>query len=253
MKNSVFFAIALFAVAALSLIFYHSGEDKRSTQGSTSEVAMGAALSVLNEIEATADSKVEYDRKGQFQETQSQSWADLDGDGCDTAQEAYKRDLTGIVWNEDEPCEVKSGTLTEDPYTGEKIDYVRGAKPATVDIDHVVALEDACFQGLCDSSVPQEKRVEFANDPYNLLVVDSGANRQKGAKSIDEWIKAGEKSDKGLLIRDEYMCEYVARVVGIKHKYDIGMTQGEHARIKDILTSDCANQPIPADTNGEWK
>ena len=46
---------------------------------------------------------------------------------------------------------------------------------AEVDIDHVVALGDAWQKGA--QQWPYAERVAFANDPLNLLAVESGANR----------------------------------------------------------------------------
>ena len=62
-------------------------------------------------------------------------------DGCDTRDRILTRDLTAMAYLDD--CRVESGTLA-DPYTAARIRFTRGGA-SEVDIDHVVALSDACW------------------------------------------------------------------------------------------------------------
>ncbi|WP_236840072.1 HNH endonuclease family protein, partial [Bifidobacterium breve] len=81
---------------------------------------------------------------------------------------------------------VVSGTL-DDPYTGQTINFVRGrTTSAKVQIDHVVALENAWQSGA--NKWPATKRHEFGNDPYNLLAVNGPANQEKGSASAAYWL-----------------------------------------------------------------
>ncbi len=101
---------------------------------------------------------------------------DVDGNGCDVRDDVLARDLTDITYKYAGSCVVESGTLA-DPYTAQTIHFVRGrATSAKVQIDHVVALENAWQSGARDWSTA--KRHEFGNDPYNLLAVDGPANQE---------------------------------------------------------------------------
>ncbi|MFQ7494023.1 MAG: DUF1524 domain-containing protein [Bifidobacterium bifidum] len=67
-----------------------------------------------------------------------------------------------------------------DPYTGASMDFKRGAATSQlVQIDHVVALQDAWASGAYAWS--QAKRVAYANSPGVLLAVNGKENMAKGA------------------------------------------------------------------------
>ena len=71
---------------------------------------------------------------------------DDDGNGCDVREDVLARDLTDVRYRQ-HGCKVESGTLA-DPYTGKTIHFVRGARTSSaVQIDHVVALENAWRSG----------------------------------------------------------------------------------------------------------
>jgi len=113
-----------------------------------------------------------------------EGWATVSG--CDMRNIILKRSLTETELSTD-GCVVLSGMLA-DPYTGTNIEFQRGASTsADVQIDHVVALSDAWQKGA--QSMPYEQRVEFANDPLNLLAVDGEANQKKGDSDAASWLK----------------------------------------------------------------
>lgn len=203
----------------------------------------GSALTALESIPVAEDGgALKYNREDLYGGWMVSPTA---GGECDARQEAYKRDMVDITWDRD--CVVDSGVLEKDPYTGERIVYQKG-RGADVDIDHIVPLEDTCLHGLCVSDDPeaqQSVREAIANDPYNILTVDSSANRQKGAKSLDEWLAMENPQ-----IQDSALCDYAAHVVGIKGKYSLTMTQGEYNTIQDTLES-CGDPDVPVDT-GKW-
>ncbi|MCB5520620.1 HNH endonuclease family protein, partial [Erysipelatoclostridium ramosum] len=94
-------------------------------------------------------------------------------------------DLTDVAYVTRNGCKVKSGVLN-DPYTGKVIHFTRGQNTsAAVQIDHVVALQNAWQSGAKDWNA--RKRMQFANDPYNLLAVDGPANQGKGSASAAYW------------------------------------------------------------------
>lgn len=161
---------------------------------------------------------------------------DADGNGCDTRDDILARDLTGVRRAADR-CTVLSGTL-DDPYTGRTIPFRRGrSTSAAVQIDHVVALENAWQSGARDWSA--SKRHRFANDPYNLLAVDGPSNQEKGAASAAYWLPTN----------GDYRCGYVARQIGVKDKYGLSVTTAERDAMRAVLRS-CPSQKVPADTGG---
>jgi hypothetical protein len=156
------------------------------------------------------------------------AWLDVDRNGCDTRDDILARDLTGTM--RQGRCRVLSGTLA-DPYTGRTIHFVRGQQTsALVQIDHVVALQNAWVTGA--QQLSREQRVRLANDPLNLLAVDGAANQRKSNGDAATWLPA-DKS---------FRCEYVARQVSVKAAYGLWVTPAEHDAIARILSA-CPSQP----------
>ena len=161
------------------------------------------------------------------------AWADVDRNGCDTRNDILKRDLTSITFKSGtQNCIVLSGELL-DPYSGEKISFVRGVTTSSdVQIDHVVALSDAWQKGGQKLSIAQ--RTALANDPLNLLAVKGRLNSQKGDGDAATWLPPLKS----------YRCAYVARQIAVKAKYSLWVTAAEKSAIKGIL-SKCPNQLLP--------
>ena len=147
------------------------------------------------------------------------AWADVDHNGCDTRNDILNRDLTDVKHKvRTHDCVVESGQL-HDPYTGKDIAFKKGWKTSTaVQIDHVVALSDAWQKGA--QKLSQTKRTELANDPYNLLAVQGKANQKKSDGDAATWLPSNKS----------FRCEYVARQIGVKHKYSLWITQAETGR-----------------------
>ena len=99
-------------------------------------------------------------------------------------------------------------------------------------IDHVVALSDAWQKGA--QKLAKSVRTELANDPYNLLAVQGRANQQKSDGDAATWLP----SNKG------FRCEYVARQIGVKHKYSLWVTAAEKSAMERVLAS-CPAQTVP--------
>ncbi|PLS30686.1 deoxyribonuclease [Bifidobacterium margollesii] len=157
---------------------------------------------------------------------------DPDGNGCDARNDVLARDLKNVTYRNAERCKVDSGIL-DDPYTGRTIEFRRGAKTsAAVQIDHVVALNDAWRSGA--STWNTRRRYEFANDPYNLLAVDGPANEDKGDANAADWMPPNK----------DFGCEYVARQIGVKSKYGLTVTGREKTAMLKVL-HDCPGQPLP--------
>ncbi|HJX77564.1 HNH endonuclease family protein [Glutamicibacter sp.] len=156
----------------------------------------------------------------------SKGWKDPDRNGCDARNDILARDLENVVFKQARVnCVVLSGVF-HDPYTGETINFQRGqATSSKVQIDHVVALSDAWQKG-AQKWNPQT-RLEFANDPLNLMASDGSANASKGDKDAATWLPPNK----------QFRCAYVSRQTQVKAKYDAWMTTAEHTAISTILKS----------------
>ena len=151
--------------------------------------------------------------------------------GCDTRNIILNRDLTGV--QVDDACHVTEGTLN-DPYTGKTITFMRGSETSSaIQIDHVVALGDAWQKGA--QQLTKEKRTELANDPLELLAVDGSANQQKSDGDAATWLPSNKA----------FRCQYVARQIAVKQKYNLWVTQAEHDAISNILQT-CPDQQLPS-------
>ncbi|WP_338495696.1 HNH endonuclease family protein [Streptomyces sp. SJL17-4] len=224
--RSVLAASAL-AVAALVTTACSPGADSpESGDGAGGRpAARGTALAAVE----TLTVKGRAPKTGYEREKFGRAWADVDGNGCGTRDDILKRDLTGVRFT-DGRCKIASGTLTDDPYTGTTVRFVRGR--SKVDIDHVVALSDAWQKGA--GKWDGETRRRFANDPLNLLAVDASTNRRKSDGDAATWLPPNKA----------YRCTYVARQIAVKKKYGVWVTGGERDAMRRVLTT-CPQQRLP--------
>lgn len=148
--------------------------------------------------------------------------------GCDTRNIILHRDLQNPVV--DDKCTVISGTLN-DPYTGIIINFTKGS--SDIQIDHVVALSDAWQTGA--QAFTRAQRVQLANDPLELLAVQGMANQQKSDGDAATWLPSNK----------DFRCEYVARQIAVKQKYDLWVTSAEKQAILDVLST-CPDRALPA-------
>ena len=191
-----------------------------------SQSATNDALTALNKLEVKGRAaKTGYTR------SQFPHWSDPDRNGCDARNDTLKRDLTDITYKEGtRDCKVIAGQLL-DPFSGKVIIF--SPTKVVIDIDHVVALSNAWQTGAAyfDKAV----RTQIANDPLNLLAVDSKLNRQKGDGDAATWLPPSKS----------FRCAYVARQVAVKAKYKLWVREPEKVAITKILSS-CAGQKLPA-------
>ena len=191
-----------------------------------SEVTASSALASLS-VKGRAP-KTGYDRDKLFGD-----WADPDGNGCDARNDILARDLTNKVFGTgSDRCLVLSGTLL-DPYSGKSFNFVRGqGTSGLIPIDHVVAVSDAWQKGAFkwDSS----KRVNFYNDPLNLMATQRTLNSQKGDGDAATWLPPLKS----------YRCEYVSRQIAVKVKYKLWFTAPEKEAMIRILKT-CPEKALP--------
>lgn len=190
--------------------------------------AGGPAADALNALTVNDDP----DKSGYDRDLFGYRQTDDDGNGCDVRDDVLARDLSDVVFTTAGGCTVASGVL-DDPYTGETIRFQRGRQTSSaVQIDHVVALENAWQSGARDWD--QAKRYRYGNDLYNLLAVDGPANQSKGSASAAYWLPTN----------GAFRCEYVARQIGVKAKYELTVTTAERRAMLAVLRS-CPAQQIP--------
>lgn len=155
-----------------------------------------------------------YDRTADFGE-----WSDAGG--CDERDRILKRDLTNVVTSDG--CDVKSGIL-HDPYSGQTIDF-NDQQYWTIQIDHIYPLHLAYEMGA--EAWTKDRREAFANDPANLLAVDSHANESKGDSGPGEWVPANKA----------FGCTYGRKYAAVATKYDLPVTKADLASLRDLLST----------------
>ena len=138
-----------------------------------------------------------------------------DPESCDARDAALIRD--GGEERVDAYCDVASGSWF-DPYGGQT-----HTDPEDIDIDHIVPRANAWRSGA--SSWDTVKRESFANVPRDLLSVDDGLNQSKGDKGPEAWKPP----------RKAYWCVYAKRWIGIKHYWDLSVTDAERSALKQML------------------
>jgi hypothetical protein len=184
------------------------------------------ALVALNNLEVKGRAP-----KTGYARSQFPHWSDPDRNGCDARNDTLKRDLTNITYKAGtRECKVIAGQLL-DPFSGKVITF--SATKVVIDIDHVVALSNAWQTGA--AYFDKNKRSQIANDPLNLLAVDSKLNRQKRDGDAATWLPPSKA----------FRCEYVARQVAVKAKYGLWVTKPEKVAINKILST-CVGQKLPA-------
>ena len=200
---------------------YRYPQPTSQTQNNSSASPAESALAEL-EVKGRA-SKTGYSRS-QFDD----GWQ-LIGN-CDMRNIILARDMTDEVV--DLNCKVLSGKL-DDPYTGKSIGFQRGpSTSAEVQIDHVVALNDAWQKGA--KQLSPLLRQAFANDPLNLLAVDGDQNQKKSGSDAASWLPPYRP----------FRCSYVARQIAVKQRYNLWVTAAEKTVMINVLDQ-CPAQQLP--------
>ena len=147
-------------------------------------------------------------------------WADQDKDCQNTRAEILIEQSTALVsYKSDDQCLVDKGKWVS-LFTGKTIYDAK-----KVDVDHVVPLKWAWERGADQWS--KGKRVEFANDPANLISVEASLNRQKGAKGPAEWLPPGNQ------------CQYILRFNRIVKRYQVSVPRKEAEQLASLKARYC--------------
>ena len=207
-------AALLVITAIVSITITYFSEDSWQ-QTSSLPIDKAVAISNLDSLEVKGRApKTGYERS-QF----GNGWSTHTA-GCDTRNKILKRDLSDTTQND--KCQILTGNLN-DPYTGMQINFSRTDTSSVIQIDHVVALSDAWQKGAQQLSA--EKRVEFANDPLNLLAVDGPTNQQKGDGDAATWLPPNKP----------FRCQYINRQISVKKSYGLWVTEAEKSTMNQIL------------------
>lgn len=231
-RKQRFIAVVCLTLAATTVTFIAAVRSERSVPAprvptiQRGTIAASPALSALGKLAIKGRAPKTGYTRAEF----SDGWQDLGA--CNVRDYILGRDLINVQVTSSTNCSVVSGTLN-DPYTGKQIHFVRGPTTSSkVQIDHVVALSDAWQTGA--QQLPKEQRYQLANDPLELLAVDGQANIQKSDGDAATWLPPNKA----------YRCQYVARQIAVKQKYQLWVTPAEHDAIQAIL-SNCPNQLLP--------
>ncbi len=218
--------LATSALAGCQASLDATADPSGATSGKAVKGPAGSALAALDKIPV----KGRAPGTGYSRDEFGPAWKDTDNNGCDQRNDILRRDLTNETFKPNtHGCIVLSGTLA-DPYTGKTIAF-RKADASAVQIDHVVALQNAWVTGAYKWT--KDQRTALANDPLNLMAADGPTNSSKGAGDAATWLP-----------RKSFRCTYVARQVAVKVKYGAWMTAAEHKAIEGILAG-CPKQKLP--------
>ncbi|MBR2864050.1 HNH endonuclease [Candidatus Saccharibacteria bacterium] len=191
-----------------------------SSQNDSSGNAKLARI-VLDQLEI----KGRAPKTGYSREEFYKSWPNVNG--CSLRQIIIRREVgeSAVM----DGCDVVGGTFVE-PYTGSELSfYQKSDFSKKIQIDHIVALSDAWQKGA--QYMERDVRYAIATDPLNLLAVDSVANQQKSDGDAATWLPPNKA----------FRCQYVARQVSVKKKYNLWVTQAEHDAINTVLET-CPNE-----------
>lgn len=217
----------LISFGLLPVISENVSEQPETPKEVLSESSTSNALAIvaLDNLEVKGRAPKTGYKRSEF----GSGWADVFG--CDMRNRMLKAGMSEFKIADD-GCTILSGILN-DPYTGKEIFFTRGTDTSDdVQIDHVVALSDAWQKGA--QSLSFEQRVQFANDPLNLLAVDGNSNQQKSDGDAATWLPPDKT----------FRCRYVARQIVVKRQYSLWVTEAEKSAMKRILNG-CESQVLP--------
>lgn len=151
-------------------------------------------------------------------------WIDEDKDCKNTRHEILEsRSKVKVTYKKNKRgnCLVGTGEW-DDFYYPEKLTSAK-----KIDVDHVIPLKHASDAG--GKHWTKKEKTRFANDPENLVLTNLKYNRQKGAKTIAEWLP----------VYKDYACRYVQKWFYLKNKYSLSISKDEENTKKLLKKSGC--------------
>ena len=131
-----------------------------------------------------------------------------------------------VTWTNPRQCEIREG-LWVDEYTGEEF-----TRAAQLEVDHIIPPQYA--NATNGYQWDYDKRVQFANDPYNLIPVGRETHRKKRERGIGDWEP-----------RKEFSCGYAQNWREIAEKYDLDLFAQDTSRMNKVMES-CDTDAAPA-------
>ena len=169
-----------------------------------------------------------WDRTQDFKRYRfGEAWSDdvnveFGHNGCNTRDDILRRDLADLVVRPG-TCYAERGTL-HDPYAGEVITFVRGTGHLRRGADRPRGpLADAWYRAPAEWD--DQRRLDFANDPRNLLAVSPKANFDKAFRDAASWLPPNVA----------FRCRFVARQVEVKSAYGLWVSAKEKRAMSDVL------------------
>ena len=141
--------------------------------------------------------------------------------GCRTRDDILRASLSDVQLRDGSRCVVVAGVL-HDPYTGSVIHFEKADADA-IEIDHVAPL--AYVWDLGANRWPYATRVEFANDPLELVAASHAANQAKGDDGPSQWLPTARA----------YRCDYAARFVSVLVKYRLPVVAADERALSSVL------------------
>lgn len=185
--------------------------------------AVNGAKTVKTLKSAINSLKVATETPSGYARSKFKLWDDYDGDCKNTRAEVLasesKKKTTGS-------CTIKTGKWVS-LYDGKTY-----TKASSLDIDHLVPLEEAWASGA--KSWPASKREAYANDladSRDLIAVSLSANRSKGDREPDQWMPAKAR------------CTYIVDWVAVKYRWKLTIDKKEKTNLLS-WASKCGNPKL---------
>ncbi len=159
------------------------------------------------------------DREKFFNEVDWDYEQDFDNDCQSTRQEMLiLTSRAEVRFTNPRNCVVRTGQWL-DEYTGETYNVA-----TQLDVDHIIPLMYAHTHG--GDRWPPGKKLQFANDPMNIMLVERREIRRKRERGPDRYLP-----------REEFQCEYVRLWEAISDKYDLTLSTQDRSEIRRVLES----------------
>ena len=152
---------------------------------------------------------------------------DFDGDCQSTRQEMLVlTSRSEVRYTNPRNCVVRTGEWL-DEYTGEVFEVA-----VKLEVDHVIPRMYAHTHG-GDRWMP-EKKLQFANDPLNIMLVERREIRRKRDRGPSRYLP-----------RDEFQCEYINLWDQLSEKYNLQLSSSDRStisRMRDECTGSVLDQ-----------
>ena len=119
----------------------------------------------------------------------------------------YDRDQMFGTWLPGVREAVVEAAGVTDPYSGKPLDL------STAEVDHILPLSAAWDLGAHRWTALE--RIEFANDPANLVLVNRAENQQKSDQLPSQWLPSDRSA----------RCWYVDRLFAVAAAYDLPLPE----------------------------